>query len=383
MQVLGHSFLLSLIVVAQVSYPQACRTSPPQGTPLDDLPITNAFTTSDGIALGVQTIAANLDVPWSLAFAPDGRLFFTERLGRVRIMQNGALLPTPALTLDDVYAQGEAGVLGVALHPSFLANHFVYVLYSANTANGPRNRLVRYKEVNNQLADRAVLVETMLAATNHNGGRIRFGPDGKLYLTMGDAGITSTSQTLSSLNGKILRLNDDGSTASGNPFNTPVWTWGHRNPQGLDWNPVNGEMWAAEHGNSGNDEVNQINIGRNYGWPTIEGTASRPDMDAPTVLFASGIAPSGLSFYAGVKIPSLAGSFFVTALRTMHIHRFKIDAGDSKKIAMSESWLQDSFGRIRDVVTGPDGYIYFCTSNRDGRTTPVASDDRIARIVPR
>jgi glucose/arabinose dehydrogenase len=380
---LGQPLLFSLIVVGQMLYPQSCHPAPAPPTPVVDLPVTNTFTTTDGIALGVQTIATNLDIPWSLAFAPDGRLFFTERVGRVRVMVGDTLLPTPALTFDDVYAQGEAGVLGIALHPSFITNHLVYVLYSANTPNGPRNRLVRYREVNNQLADRAVLLESMNAATNHDGGRIRFGPDGKLYLTMGDAGNTSNSQNLSSLNGKILRLTDDGSTAPGNPFSTPVWTWGHRNPQGIDWNPANGQLWESEHGNSGNDEVNQLTAGRNYGWPTIEGTATRPDMETPAVLFASGIAPSGLSFYSGASIPSLRGSFFVAALRTMHIHRFTLDAADPSHVASVEIWLQDAFGRIRDVVTGPDGYIYFCTSNRDGRTTPVASDDRIARIIPR
>jgi glucose/arabinose dehydrogenase len=388
MRIHVQPFLLSLIVVAQVSYPQGCRTAPAPApsTPnsaWDQLPVTNAFTTADGIALGVQTLVTNADIPWSLAFAPDGRLFFTERNGRVRVIVNGELAPAPALTLDDVYLSGESGLLGIALHPSFSTNRLVYLLYSANTPNGPRNRLARYREVNNQFGERAVLMEGMLAANNHDGGRIRFGPDGKLYLTMGDAGIAADAQSLSSLNGKILRVNDDGTTAPGNPFNSPIWTWGHRNPQGIDWNPLNGQMWEAEHGNSGNDEVNQLTAGRNYGWPTIEGSGTRPDMEVPTVLFASGIAPSGLSFYAGTRIPSLSGSFFVTALRTMHIHRFKLDPADPRRVASSESWLQDSFGRIRDVVAGPDGYIYFCTSNRDGRTTPAATDDRIARIVPR
>lgn len=382
-------FLLSLMVVAQVSLPQGCKTQPPAETtpppvtsPWDALPVTNAFTTSDGINLGVQTIASDLQIPWSLAFAPDGRLFFTERPGRVRIIADGLLLAAPALTLDDVFASGEAGALGLALHPNFAANRFVYVLYTAVTTAGPRNRLVRYRESNNQLADRAVLIENIGAATIHDGGRLRFGPDGKLYLTMGDAADTATSQSLSSLNGKILRLNDDGTSAPGNPFNSPVWTWGHRNPQGIDWNPANGDMWASEHGNVGNDEINRLQAGRNYGWPTIVGSQTRPDMETPVVLFESGIAPSGLSFYSGTKIPALSGSFFVTALRTMHIHRLKLNATNPSQVAMTERWVQDAFGRIRDVITGPDGYIYFSTSNRD-RSQPPAGADVIARVVPR
>lgn len=372
--------LALLFLVAQVLEPQACKKRPMPD--LGDQPITNQFTTGDGLRLGVQTIITNVEIPWSLAFAPDGRLFFTERPGRVRIFQNGQLLSAPALVVDDVRAVGEGGLMGLAFHPQFAINRYVYLLYTANTPGGPVNRLARYRETNNTLADRAVLLERMAAAGNHNGGRIRFGPDGMLYLTMGDAGDTSLAQSLSSLNGKILRLDDNGLPASGNPFGSEIWTWGHRNPQGIDWHPTTGDLWEAEHGNSGNDEINRLQRGRNYGWPLIEGAATRPDMEAPVLFFSPSIAPSGASFYAGSRVPNLRSNFFFATLAGRHLRRVILDATDPTRVASTERWLDGEFGRIRDVISGPDGALYFCTNNRDGRGSPTSADDRIARIVP-
>src|SRR5262249_26279788 len=257
--------LAATFVVAQ-SYQQQCGKSPPAiSGGVDD-----EFTTADGVQLGVQVLATNLEIPWSLAFAPDGRLFFTERPGGVRIYQNGQVLASPALTIDDVHAEGESGALGIALHPDFANNHLVYILYTANTSGGPVNRLARYREANNTLADRAILFERFDAASIHDGGRIKFGPDGQLYIPMGDAANPSNAQTFASFNGKILRMNDDATTPTDNPFGGPIWTLGHRNPQGIAWHPVTGDLWATEHGNVGNDEVNLIRKGRNYGWPVIE-----------------------------------------------------------------------------------------------------------------
>lgn len=375
-------------VVAQAWVPQtACdRRKPlptPSGDPWANAPITDTITTADGARVGVQTLLSNLQIPWSLAFAPDGRLFFTERPGRVRVVQNGMLIAQPSLTLSDVRAVGEGGALGLALHPDFAQNRFVYVAYTANRPSGPPvNRVVRYRESNNTLGDAMVILDNIRAADNHNGARLRFGPDGKLYVTMGDAGNPDLSQTLSSLNGKILRLNDDGTTPADNPFGSPIWTWGHRHPQGLDWNPATGQMWATEHGSTGNDELNLVVRGQNYGWPVIQGLQSRPDMVTPVLFFNPAIAPSGLSFYTSTRVPQFRHNIFFTALRGAHIHRVVLDAGNPTVIAAAERLFEGRFGRIRDVVTGPDGALYFCTSNRDGRTTPVASDDRIARIIP-
>lgn len=382
--------VLSTLLIAQAWIPQqACDSRPrtpapsPGSDPWANVAVTETMTTADGMRLGVQVLLTGLEIPWSLAFAPDGRLFFTERVGRVRVVQNGQLLATPAHTFADVRAVGEGGVLGIALHPNFAQNRFVYVSYTALRSDGASvNRLVRFKEANNVLGEAAVLLDNIPGAIVHDGSRLRFGPDGKLYVTTGDAADANLSQTLSSLAGKILRLNDDGTTPADNPYGSPLWSWGHRHPQGIDWHPATGQMWATEHGSTGNDELNLIVKGANYGWPIIEANQTRPDMVTPVLFFTPAIAPSGLSFYTSTRIPQFRANIFFTALRGMHIHRVVLDAADSTRVAAAERLFEGKFGRIRDVITGPDGALYFCTSNRDGRTTPVASDDRIARIVP-
>jgi aldose sugar dehydrogenase len=317
-----------------------------------------------------------------MAFAPDGRLFVTERPGRVRIIESGRLLPA-ALVLDDVAAVGEAGALGLTLHPQFAANRFVYIAYTARLPNGAMvNRVVRYREVGNTLGERAVILDGLSANTIHDGSRVRFGPDGRLYVTMGDAASPSIAQDLGSLNGKILRLNEDGTRPSDNPFPSPIWSYGHRNPQGIDWHPATGDLWETEHGQTGNDEVNRIEAGRNYGWPIIEGDAARAGMEAPLLFFSPAIAPSGASFYTGNLIPAFRNNLFFTALRGEHLHRVRLDPGNPRRVAANERLVDRRYGRIRDVITGLDGALYFCTNNRDGRGNVSPDDDRILRIVP-
>jgi aldose sugar dehydrogenase len=278
---------------------------------------------------------------------------------------------------------GEGGALGITLHPGFAQNRYIYVAYTAlRQGQPPVNRVVRYRETNNTLAEPVVIIDNLPAADVHDGCRLRFGPDGKLYITTGDAAVPNLSQTLSSFAGKILRLNEDGTTPADNPYGSPVWSWGHRHPQGIDWHPVTGDTWATEHGGSGNDELNRIQRGVNYGWPVIQGAETRPDMAAPVLFYTPAIAPSGLSFYRSTRIPQFTNNIFFTALRGMHIQRVRLNASDPAQVAATEVLFAQRFGRIRDVITGPDGALYFCTSNRDGRTTPVSTDDRIARIVP-
>lgn len=357
-------------------------TDPTPQNPQPPAPIpTETFTAEDGTRFGVQTYLSGLVVPWSLAFAPDGRLFITERPGRVRIAQNGTLIAAPALTLTDVAADGEAGLLGIALHPSFDANHLVYLVYTAQTSGGRVNRLVRYREVNQILGERAVLLDNIPAASIHDGSRIRFGPDGFLYMTMGDAADPSLAQSLGSLNGKILRLTDTGTAAPGNPFSSPIWSYGHRNPQGLDWHPVSGELWESEHGQTGNDEINLIQRGGNHGWPVIEGAQTRADMIAPVLFFSPAIAPSGASFYRGAAITGFRNNLFVAALAGNQLRRVRFDPADARRVVAHEALLQGRYGRLRDVISGPDGALYVSTSNRDGRASPPPNDDRVLRIV--
>jgi aldose sugar dehydrogenase len=354
----------------------------PDAPPAGGTPPIETFTTGDGVRVGVQVVATGLEIPWALAFAPDGRLFVSERPGRVRILQNGTLLPDPALTLTDVFTRDESGILGLALHPSFAANRLVYLVYTASGAAGPIARLVRYREVGSVLGEPAVLLDDVRAANIHNGSRLRFGPDGLLYVTFGDVAAPSVAQDLSSLNGKILRLAVDGTTPAGNPYASPVWSWGHRNPQGIDWHPGSGDLFETEHGATGNDEINVIDRGRNYGWPTIQGDQSRPDMEAPIAFFAPAVAPSGASFYRGNAFPAFRNDLFVATLRGQALLRVRLDPANPRRVQSIERLLENRFGRLRDVVSGPDGYLYIVTNNRDGRGAPAADDDRILRLVP-
>jgi len=358
----------------------ACDNGPGQPNPPTP---GETFTAADGTRFGVQVIATNLEVPWGLAFTPDGRLFFTERTGRVRVFQGGRVLPEPALVLTDIAATGEAGGLGIAMHPQFAENHFVYLVYTyQRPGGGIGNRVVRYRELNNTLAEGVVLVDEIPGANIHDGGRTRFGPDGKLYVTMGDAASENLAQDLGSFAGKILRMNDDGSRPADNPFPSLIYSYGHRNPQGIDWHPATGELWGTEHGSSGNDELNRIVAGGNYGWPTIEGSQSAPGLLPPVLSYSPAVAPSGGSFYTGNAIPSFRFNFFFATLRGLHLHRVRFDPANPRQVGTEERLLVNRFGRIRDVVTGPDGMLYFCTSNRDGRGAPTPDDDRIVRIVP-
>ena len=370
---------LSAGLLAVVLATQGMQTACPKDSPTTPQ-TTEVFTTRDGVRFRVETVLTGLEVPWSLNFAPDGRLFVTERPGRVRIVTLGGSSEL-ALTLDGVFAQGEAGLLGLALDPEFAQNHFVYLYYSASVPGGAMNRIVRYREVNSRLGERAVLLDNIPAAQIHDGGRLRFGPDGLLYASAGDAANGNNAQDVASLAGKILRLNRDGTTPRDNRFSSPVFTYGHRNPQGFDWHPTSGELWESEHGNNGNDEVNALRTGLNFGWPRIEGAATMSGMEAPLTFYNPSIAPSGASFYRGQRLPQFVNNFFVATLRGTHLLRLTVDAS-TRRVTAQERLLEGTFGRLRDVVSGPDGYLYFCTNNRDGRGTPMSGDDRVLRIVP-
>jgi glucose/arabinose dehydrogenase len=377
------STVIAIVLATQV-VTQKCSPDSDQpnsgGTP--PAPSGEVFQTQDGVRFSVEVLITNLEVPWEMAFAPDGRLFVTERPGRVRIVNLSSRTSEVALTVDDVFAQGEAGLLGLALDPDFAQTRLVYVYYTAAASGRAVNRVARYREVAGRLAERAILLDNIPAATIHDGGRIRFGPDGLLYITVGDASNSSLAQDVASLAGKVLRINRDGTTPRGNAFGSPLYSWGHRNPQGIDWHPATGDLWASEHGNSSNDEINVIQGGANYGWPQIEGAQTMTAMETPAAFYNPTVAPSGASFYRGQRFPQFVNNLFVGTLRGTHIVRLRLEAGPSRRILAQERLVSDRFGRIRDVVSGPDGYLYFATNNRDGRGSPVAQDDRIARIVP-
>ena len=241
--------------------------------------------------------------------------------------------------------------------------------------------MVRYLEANNTLIDAVTILDGLPADRRHDGGRLRFGPDGQLYLSIGDVSVPRTAQDLGVLSGKILRIAKDGTTPVDNPFASQVYSFGHRNPQGFDWHPVSGEMWATEHGPVGNDEVNRIRAGRNYGWPEIEGAETMAGMESPVLFFSPAIAPSGASFYTGAAFPAFRNDLFFATLRGTHLHRVRFSP-DAGVVVGDEILLEGEFGRIREVVIGPDGALYFCTNNTDGRGTPSEGDDRIVRLFP-
>jgi glucose/arabinose dehydrogenase len=337
--------------------------------------------------LKIEVLVRGLDTPWALDFTPDGRIFITERSGRIRIVEGGRLLPEPWMTLE-VAAVGEAGLMGLALDPQFGQNRFVYVAYTYRAANGRmQNRLVRLREdskTSKGSLDK-VLIANVAGANNHDGGRVKFGPDGKLYWTMGDAQTTRFAQDLRSLNGKILRLNSDGSIPTDNPFsNSYVYSYGHRNPQGLAWEPKTRRLYSTEHGPSGfqgccRDELNYIEPGKNYGWPEIRGDETREGMVPPVVNAGTSEtwAPAGATF---VSRGPWAGSLLFTGLRGQTLYRVVLDSNDPRKVATFERYFYRQFGRLRDIAEGPDGNLYLLTSNRDGRGSPQDDDDRVIRL---
>jgi glucose/arabinose dehydrogenase len=252
-------------------------------------------------------------------------------------------------------------------------------------------RVVRYRESPNGFVDRKVIIEGIPAAQYHAGCRLRFGPDGKLYVTTGDATRRDLAQQLSSLAGKILRLNDDGTVPTDNPFvnrsdaRPEIWSYGHRNPQGIDFQTGSNLMFETEHGPSGfdgpggGDEVNIVEKGKNYGWPTIHHTQTQAGMESPLLEYTPACAPGSGMFYRGSVFPDFKGNFFFGCLGGTRMIRVVVDG---RRVVRQENLFSGTYGRIRDIAEGPDGYLYFTTSNKDGRGDPASDDDRILRIVP-
>ena len=336
------------------------------------------------LRIKVETIADNLEIPWSIAWLPDGTIFFTEREGNVRVIHDDKV-SEPIFSLD--VGGGEGGLLGIAIDPNFSENHYVYLYYTYNEFLSTQNKVVRYIESNLTLLEDKVLIDEIPGAPFHDGGRIKFGPDGKLYITTGDAGNSGLAQDTNSVAGKILRINSDGTIPQDNPFsNSPIYSLGHRNSQGLDWDNK-GNLVATEHGPSGfrgvaHDEVNLIKPGLNYGWPDIIGSEGKEGLVTPILNTGDDTwAPSGADFYHGDKIPAWKGKFFVATLRGNHLHMIDFDLENGQVLSHQKLFSGD-FGRLRDVATGPDGYLYILTSNQDGRGSPKINDDRILRVLP-
>jgi glucose/arabinose dehydrogenase len=348
-----------------------------QETPASDgsAPKKAESTPADGgpVEVEVSVIATNLEVPWGFAFLPNGDALFTERdSGRLlRMDASGNIEEVQRLPTRGF---GEGGSLGLAVSPDYERDGYVYAYYTTDQDN----RVVRFR-----LGEEPEPILTGIPFnTYHDGGRIAFGPDGMLYIATGDAGDPSNSQDRNSLGGKILRLTPDGGVPEDNPFpNNPLYSYGHRNVEGLTWD-AEGRLYASEFGLYLYDEVNLIEPGENYGWPYVEGEGgeSRGYVDPITTWLASEASPSGAEILKNGAIPQWEGDLFVAALRGERLWRLEL--GPDGEVTKRAQLLRSEVGRIRNVVQAPDGSLWVTTSNLDGRGTPAPQDDRILRLAP-
>ena len=317
----------------------------------------------------VDTLVDGLEVPWGVDFLPDGEAVVTERIsGRVdRVGKSGEV--SLLGTVDDVAPQGEAGLLGVAVSPDFETDRTLFLYLTTDTDN----RVVRAELDGDRLGRTTVVLDGIPAGFIHDGGRIAFGPDGQLYVTTGETGNPELAQDPQSLAGKILRITPDGDPAPGNPDpDSPVWSLGHRNVQGLAWDDE-GRLWASEFGDSEWDELNLVEKGGNYGWPQVEGAGGGGSYIDPQLVWpVDQASPSGLAF--------ADGHLWMAGLRGQRLWRISVSADG--KASKPRAFFGEEYGRLRTVAVAPDGLLWLTTSNRDGRGEPTPDDDRILRIQP-
>ncbi len=333
----------------------------------------------------VTEIARGLDHPWSMAFLPDGAILVTERAGRLRLIKEGSLVPRPIAGVPAVLTGSQAGLFDIVLHPDFALNGIVYLTYAAGTHAANGTQVARARFDGTSLQDLQVIFRALplKAGDNHYGARMAFLPDGTFALTIGEGfEYREKAQDLSSDLGKIVRLNGDGSVPRDNPFlgrasvRPEIYSWGHRNPQGLAFDAPSGRLYETEHGPRGGDELNVITAHSNYGWPVItygmdysgayvSPYTQRPGLEQPLIYWTPSIAPSGLAVYHGDRFPAWRGDLFTGSLAFTHLRRVHLDAHG--EVVDQEELLGDRHWRIRDVRAAPDGYLYVCTDESDGR----------------
>ena len=343
----------------------------------------------------VVTVADDLEVPWSMAFLPNGDMLVTERPGRLRVVGNGRLLPDPVPGVPEVFAEGQGGLFDVVLHPEFSSNRQIYLSFAKPNDGGSTTAVIRARFENDQLLEVEEIFEAVAQGRGHYGGRMAFDAQGHLFLTAGDRMAPSRgdleahpAQDTSNHHGVVLRLHDDGRVPDDNPFVgqtgflPEIWSYGHRNPQGLVIDQATGNVWINEHGPQGGDELNLIKPGQNYGWPVVgygvnyrsglaihEGT-HRDGIEPPVHFWVPSIGTSGMMLYTGDRFPQWRGNIFVGGLSGQQLARLTMQIDNPTQSEWEETLLF-GLGRIRDVRQGPDGYIYVAVEGRGGAKTPI------------
>ena len=354
------------VIAIAVVFSVLVLTSPTDPIPL---PVPTSNSENDFVTI----LAKNLDKPRAIAISND-RIFITEKDGAIRVIQNNTLLESPLATLRsaDVF---DGGLLGITLHPNFSSNHYMYVFLTYDEDGYLWNKILRITESENKLQNAEIILDKIPGSSFTNGGFLKFGPDEKLYIGTGTVSDAShLPQDLGSLSGKILRLNDDGSIPDDNPFsNSPIYSLGHRNPQGMTWDD-DGNMFVAEFGPEKNDEINLILSGKNYGWPEQQ-CSGNEDFEDAVLCFDPSIEPGGILFYSGDLI-DFESPFIMASMRAANLYQLDFEEGLS-----SQKSILSGIGRVRDVVQGPDGSLYLITSNTDGKGFPDSMDDKLLRIL--
>lgn len=347
----------------------------------------------------IEEVVTELQVPWSIVFTSGNRMLVTERTGRLRAVVGNRLISEPIHTFKEVSSKSEEGLMGLTIDPDYQNNKYIYLCHAYLKNGVMTDKILRFKDMEDHLEDEKLILDDIPAATNHAGCKLKIGPDQKLYITTGDATDRKIAQIPDNLGGKILRINLDGNIPDDNPaFSFPgqkrpnaktfSWTLGHRNSQGIDWT-TNGIMFSAEHGPSGfdgpggGDEINIIKKGQNYGWPIVSHERTNPIYVSPLLVFTPAIAPSALMVYKGEMFSEFKNNIFVALLKGEGILRVKMkeeNGNPTEKVDFYEKMPEVKVGRVREIIEGPDGSIYFTSSNRDGRGKVQSGDDKIFRI---
>ncbi len=325
-------------------------------------------------------VASNLIYPWEILWGPDNHIWFTERGGRISRLNPSSGAVTPVITINEVESTGEGGLLGMVLHPNFSSSPHVFVVYNYDSGSDYKEKVVRYTYNGTTLSSPFTIIDNIKASNIHNGSRLLISSDQKLFITTGDAAEPALAQTASSVNGKILRLNLDGSIPADNPVaGNPYWSWGHRNAQGLVF--ANNKLYSSEHGPSNDDEINIIEKGRNYGWVNVQGFCNEAaeqtfcnanNIKEPIKAWTPTIATCGLDFYNHDLIPQWKNSLLLATLKNSRLYQLKLnDAGT--EITSTNEYFTSKYGRMRDICISPAGKVYICTSN--------GSNDRIIEIT--